>query len=144
MYRVGVKYLDLSWRLAWWQFSSCKKSVCDENLNWQVIQLNQKAEKQKMSSLGINLAILLRSVVCRGGMEGEEGGGGCDILYKLQGWHIYRLADRLNSQIGRWMEFQRNIWSLVKSLKSDQTINSQYTCKFTLFDRLQKNLNTKN
>ena len=66
--------------------SILQKSVDDENLNRQVIQLNQKAENQKMRSLGINLAILLRSVVCRGGMEGEEGGGGCDILYKLQSY----------------------------------------------------------
>ena len=67
--------------------SILQKSVDDENLNRQVIQLNQKAENQKMRSLGINLAILLRSVVCREGMEGEgEGGGGCDILYKLQGY----------------------------------------------------------
>ena len=51
--------------------SILQKSVDDENLNRQVIQLNQKAENQKMRSLGINLAILLRSVVCREGMEGE-------------------------------------------------------------------------
>ena len=79
--------------------SILQKSVDDENLNRQVIQLNQKAENQKMRSLGINLAIFLRGL-----REGREKGGGeggyCDILYKLQGWQIYRLADRLNSQIG--------------------------------------------
>ena len=60
--------------------SILQKSVDDENLNRQVIQLNQKAENQKMRSLGINLAILLRSVVCREGMEGEERGAGVVIF----------------------------------------------------------------
>ena len=61
-----------------------------------------------MSSLGINLAIFLRGVVCRGG--GGWGEGGIVIFctnYRVG--NIYRLADRLNSQIGYRMEFHRNV-----------------------------------
>ena len=89
--------------------SILQKSVDDENLNRQVIQLNQKAENQKMRSLGINLAIFIRGVVCRSGGEGRGGGDIVIFCTNYRVGNIYRLADRLNSQIGCRMEFQRNV-----------------------------------
>ena len=50
-----------------------------------------------MSSLGINLAIFLRGVVCRGGggCGGREGGGIVIFCTNYRVGNIYRLADRL-------------------------------------------------